>query len=176
MGRKVNTFVEKDQRKPEDRKLTRPDGLRIVLLHPRIPQNTGSIARLCAATGSRLELIRPLFEIDDRKLIRAGLDYWPLLDVVTYASLEEWLEKNPESKPWIVENTGKLTYSEARFQKADVLFFGDEQDGIPDSLLDRFPERSLRIPQQNVRSMNLAMCVGIVSFEALRQLDFLSMK
>ncbi len=176
MGRKQNTFIAAEERAPRDRKLTHPDGLRIVLLHPRIPQNTGSIARLSAATGSRLELIRPLFEIDDRKLIRAGLDYWPLLDVLVYNSLDEWIEANPKANPWLVENTGETTYSKANFQKSDVLIFGDEQDGIPDSLSEKYPGRTLRIPQQGVRSMNLAMCVGIVTFEALRQLEFLEMK
>ncbi len=176
MGRKQNHFVGAEDRKAADRKLTLPDSLRIVLLHPRIPQNTGSIARLCAATGSRLELIRPLFEIDDKKLQRAGLDYWHLLDVQVFSSLDEWLEKNPNCQPWLVENTGRLNYSQAKFSKSDVLMFGDEQDGIPDSLLEKFPTRGLRIPQQNVRSMNLAMCVGIVTFEALRQLDFLSLQ
>jgi tRNA (cytidine/uridine-2'-O-)-methyltransferase len=111
MGRKNNHFVKKEDRQPADHKLTLPDALRIVLLHPRIPQNTGSIARLCAATGSRLELIRPLFEIDDKKLRRAGLDYWPLLDVQVYPSLEDWFEKNSACEPWLVENTGTQYYN-----------------------------------------------------------------
>jgi tRNA (cytidine/uridine-2'-O-)-methyltransferase len=176
MGRKQNHFVGPADRKPSDRQLTLPDSLRIVLLHPRIPQNTGSIARLCAATGSRLELIRPFFEIDDKKLQRAGLDYWHLLDVQIFASLEDWLEKNSDVNPWLIENTGTLGYSQATYSKSDVLMFGDEQDGIPDSLMQRFPGRGLRIPQQNVRSMNLAMCAGIVTFEALRQLNFLGLE
>jgi tRNA (cytidine/uridine-2'-O-)-methyltransferase len=176
MGRKQNHFVSQDERRPEDHKLTREGGLTIVLVHPRIPQNTGSIARLCAATGSRLDLIRPLFEIDDRKLKRAGLDYWPLLDVRIYASLEDWFEAHPQVKPWLVEVGGGEPYTQAPFEKGDFIFFGDEQDGIPPSLLERFPERHLRIPQQGVRSMNLAMCAGIVCFEALRQLEWLGME
>jgi len=176
MGRKNNHFVSADERGPQDRKLTREGALTIVLVHPRIPQNTGSIARLCAATGSRLDLIRPLFEIDDTKLKRAGLDYWPLLDVRVFASLEEWFDAHPGIEPWLVEVGGKLPYTEAKFQTGDCIFFGDEQDGLAPSLLERFPERFLRIPQQGVRSMNLSMCAGIVTFEALRQLGWLGLE
>ena len=176
MGRKNNHFVSPNERQPQDHKLTRPGALTLVLVHPRIPQNTGSIARLCAATGSRLDLVRPLFEIDDRKLIRAGLDYWPLLDVRIFSSLEEWFEKNADAKPWLIEVGGPKNHTEAKFSKGDFILFGDEQDGLAPSLLAQMPDRHLRIPQQGVRSMNLSMCAGIVTFEALRQLGWLGLE
>ena len=96
MGRKHNIFVNSEDRAPMDRKLTIPDALTVVLLNPRIPQNTGTIARMCAATGSRLDLINPLFKIDDAKLKRAGLDYWPLLDVRVFDNFERALKHEPE--------------------------------------------------------------------------------
>jgi tRNA (cytidine/uridine-2'-O-)-methyltransferase len=176
MGRKHNVFVAPEDREPRDRKLTRPGALTIVLVHPRIPQNTGSIARMCAATGSRLDLVRPLFEINDAKLKRAGLDYWPLLDVRHYTSLEHWTSDNPDARSWYVEVGGPRLYTDAKFSPGDFLFFGDEQDGIPPSVLEANPEHHLRIPQQGVRSMNLAMSVGIVSFEALRQIGWLGLE
>ncbi|MEO5668079.1 MAG: tRNA (cytidine(34)-2'-O)-methyltransferase [Bdellovibrionota bacterium] len=176
MGRKNNHFVSADDRQPQDRKLTRPGALTIVLVHPRIPQNTGSIARLCAATGSRLDIVRPLFEIDDTKLKRAGLDYWPLLDVRIFESLEAWFETNSSVVPWLVEVGGKTNYADAAYAESDFILFGDEQDGIPPSLLEKFSERHIRIPQQGVRSMNLSNCVSIVTFEALRQLGWLGLE
>ena len=176
MGRKHNHFVTQEERRPEDRKLTRDGALTIVLVHPRIPQNTGSIARLCAATGSRLDLIRPLFPIDDAKLKRAGLDYWHLLDVRVFESIEDWFKKNMGAKPWLVEVGGAKIYAEASFVQGDFIMFGDEQDGIPPSLLEKFPQQSLRIPQQGVRSMNLSNCVSLVTYEALRQLGWLGLE
>ena len=176
MGRKHNTFVEADERTPKDRKLTRPGALTIVLLHPRIPQNTGAIARLCAATGLRLDIVRPFFEITDAKLKRAGLDYWPLLDVRQFASLEDWQAANPNARPWMLEVGGTILHTEAKFERDDFIFIGDEQDGIAPSLLAARPERHIRLPQQNVRSLNQAMATGIVAYEALRQLDWLGME
>ena len=176
MGRKHNHFVTAEDRKPQERKLTRPGALTVVLLNPRIPQNTGSIARMCAATGSRLDLINPLFKIDDAKLKRAGLDYWHLLDVRIFESFEDWLEAEPKAQPWLVEIGGRHVYSVAHFEKSDFLMFGDEQEGIAPSVMERWPDRTLRIPQASVRSMNLSTCAGIVTFEALRQLDWLGLE
>jgi tRNA (cytidine/uridine-2'-O-)-methyltransferase len=175
MGRKHNHFVGAEERAPKDRKLTRPGALTIVLVNPRIPQNTGSIARMCAGTGSRLDLINPFFKIDDAKLKRAGLDYWPLLDVRIFDTAEAWLEANPTVSPWLVEVGGPKLYTEAQYSEGDYIFFGDEQDGIGPSWLERWPERHLRIPQANIRSFNQANSAGIVLFEALRQLDFLGL-
>lgn len=172
MGRFQNQTISSEQRRPGETGLSDADGLRIVLVHPRIPQNTGSVARLCAATGSRLDLINPLFAIDDAKLRRAGLDYWHLLDVTVYASIEEWIERNPQARPWFVELGAQRSYSDAHFATGDALVFGDEQEGIPQWWLKKDPERHVSIPQKGVRSMNLAMCAGIVTFEALRQQHF----
>jgi len=183
MGRHNNTTIGSDERKPLDRKLTREGGLTIVLLHPRIPQNTGSIARLCAATGSRLDLIKPLFEIDDRKLRRAGLDYWHLLDVRFFNSLEHWLEEgfqdsspSPESKLWIVEVGAQNVYSDVQFSKGDFIMFGDEQDGIPPELMEKHKAQTLRLPQQGVRSLNLSNVVSVVTYEALKQIGWLGLE
>lgn len=176
MGRKENTDVGADERQPKDRKLTRPGALTLVLLKPRIPQNTGAVARLCAATGSRLEIVEPFFEITDTKLKRAGLDYWPLLDVQVFKNFEEWETAHPNVRPWLVEVGGHLNHAQAAYQRGDFIFFGDEQDGINPALLERWRERHLRIPQQGVRSLNQAMAVGIVTFEALRQLDWLGLE
>jgi len=172
VGRKQNTEVLAEERAPKDRKLTRVGAFTIVLLKPRIPQNTGAIARMCAATGSRLDLIAPFFKIDDAKLKRAGLDYWPLLDVRTFENFEAWQIANPRTSPWLVEVGGPTLYTEVKFSPDDALFFGDEQEGIDPELLARWPERHLRIPQQGVRSLNLAMTVGILTFEALRQVNW----
>lgn len=172
MGRHQNQSIQQNQRRPGETGLSDPDGIRIVLVHPRIPQNTGSVARLCAATGSRLDLIAPLFAIDDAKLKRAGLDYWPLLDVTVYASVEEWRARNSTCLPWFVELGAHQSYTDAKYTRGDTLIFGDEQEGIPLDWLNEYPERHVSIPQRGVRSMNLAMCAGIVTFEAQRQLNF----
>jgi tRNA (cytidine/uridine-2'-O-)-methyltransferase len=96
--------------------------------------------------------------------------------VRVFDSLEEWFEKNPAVKPWLVEVGGSTVYTEAAFARGDFVMFGDEQDGIPPSLLEKFPDRHLRIPQQGVRSMNLSNCVSLVAYEALRQLDWLGLE
>ncbi len=176
MGRIQNFNVGEEERKPKDNKISHPDSLTIVLFQPRIPQNTGSIARMCAATGSRLELINPFFKIDDSKLKRAGLDYWHLLDVKIFDSLEDWMNKHPNRIPWLLEVKGPKIYTDVKYAPQDFLMFGDEQEGIPESLLKTHPEKHLSLPQQGVRSLNLATTVGIVTFEALRQLNWLYLK
>lgn len=163
-------------RMPQDRSLSRPDALTIVLVYPRIPQNTGNVARLCAATGSRLHLIRPLFRIDDRQLRRAGLDYWHLLDVKEYASWTDWQEDHhdrlEQKRCWFVEVGGRARYTEATFQPADCLIFGDEGKGLTPEFLEPYAEQTLHLPQQGVRSLNLSNAVAVVCYEALRQLDW----
>jgi len=176
VGRKKNDLVLAEDRAPKDRKLTRPGALTIVLLAPRIPQNTGTIARMCAATGSRLDLVSPLFAIDDNKLKRAGLDYWPLLDVRVFENHQAWLDAHPGVTPWLVEVGGARHYAEPRYAPGEYLVFGDEQEGIAPEWLARWPERHLRIPQQGVRSLNQAMAVGVVTYEALRQLNWLGLE
>ena len=172
MGRKHNHFVDESERKPLARENFGWGPFTIVLLQPRIPQNTGAIARMCAATGSRLHLINPFFSIDDRQLKRAGLDYWPLLDVRVFESFHHWKESFPDARCWFIEVGGKQLYTEVSYSSGDVLVFGDEQDGIQPSLLESHSAAHLRIPQSGVRSMNLAMCVGVVCFEGLRQLGW----
>lgn len=166
----------RDGRQARDRKLTQEGALTIVLLNPRIPQNTGTIARMCAATGSRLDIINPLFEIDDKKLRRAGLDYWHLLDVRVFQNWQDWQASNPEARTWFVEVQGKNIYSEAPFERGDFLVFGDEGKGIPQELLDTHSDRTLRIPQQGVRSLNLSNAASLVTYEALRQLNWLQLE
>jgi tRNA (cytidine/uridine-2'-O-)-methyltransferase len=172
MGRKHNHFVSDHERKPMAREDFGRGPFTIVLLQPRIPQNTGAIARMCAATGSRLHLVNPFFSIEDRQLKRAGLDYWPLLDVRVYPSFDQWSSENAQLRPWFVEVGGSSTYTQVSFQEGDALVFGDEQDGIQPSILSQNPTQHIRIPQTGVRSMNLAMCVGVVCFEGLRQLGW----
>lgn len=173
--RATESAVE-ESRQALDRKLTQEGALTIVLLNPRIPQNTGTIARMCAATGSRLDIINPLFEIDDKKLRRAGLDYWHLLDVRVFENWDHWQKENPKARAWFVEVQGQEIYSNARYQKGDCLVFGDEGKGIPQEILDQHPKHTLRIPQQGVRSLNLSNAASLVTYEALRQLNWLQLE
>ncbi len=164
------------ERLPRDRSISRPDALTIVLVHPRIPQNTGNVARLCAATGSRLHLIQPLFTIDDRKLRRAGLDYWHLLDVRVFPDWTAWQTEHQlplqNGRAWFVEVGGQTYYGDAAFQAGDCLIFGDEGKGLPQEILRQYPNQTLHLPQQGVRSLNLSNAVAVVCYEALRQLNW----
>lgn len=148
--------------------------LNVVLVCPEIHQNTGNIARTCAATGARLHLIRPLgFEITDKALRRAGLDYWYLLDVVIYDSLTNFLAKNPEAPMWLLSTKAPRAYTEASFRDGDFLLFGPESKGLPEPLLEEHRERCLKIPMlEEARSLNLSNSAAIVVYEALRQLGF----
>ena len=180
MGRLINSQVTSEDRRPVNHYASHPEGLKIVLLRPRIPQNTGSVARMCAATGCSLDLVAPFFEIDDKKLKRAGLDYWPHLDVFSFASFDEWLEaRQPEqnlNRIWLAEVNAPRCYSEVKFSRGDMLIFGDEQEGSPPEWLLQWSTQHIAIPQKAVRSLNLATSVGIVTFEALRQLQYFSTK
>jgi len=151
--------------------------LNIVLVEPEIPQNTGNIARTCAATGCRLHLIEPLgFEISDRTLKRAGLDYWHLVDVLRYADWELFTKNNPGRYFYLSTKAGK-SYSEAVFQDNDYLIFGKETKGLPEDLLRGDLEHCFRIPMvEDARSLNLSNAVAIVTYEALRQLGFPGLK
>jgi len=148
--------------------------LNIVLVEPEIPQNTGNVARTCAATGSRLHLVRPLgFEIDDRKLKRAGLDYWHLLDITMYDGIGDFFEKNAGGRFFLSSTKAERAYTDVVFKDGDFLLFGKETAGLPESLLERFPESRIRIPMiPEARSLNLSNSVAVVVFEALRQLQF----
>ncbi len=150
-----------------------PRELHVVLVEPEIPQNTGNIARTCAAIGAVLHLIEPLgFEISDRYLKRAGLDYWQYLDLKIYGSLEEFYQKN-QGNFYYFTTKGKKTYSQECYQGRVYLFFGKETRGLPESLLLENEERALRIPmREQIRSLNLSNSVAIAAFEVLRQWDF----
>lgn len=148
----------------------------IVLVEPEIPQNCGNIARTCAATGSQLHLVRPLgFDISEKAVRRAGLDYWHLVDVFDYEDLEDLFCRHPEAaqEAWLTTTKAPRSYQEARFTPDSWLFFGKETAGLPQWLRDRYPERCVRLPMiSEARSLNLANTVAAVTYEALRQQDF----
>ena len=152
--------------------------IHIVLVEPEIPQNTGNISRTCAVTGCVLHLVGPLgFTIDDRQLKRAGLDYWHMLDIRHYKNYEEFLEKNPEASKYYLSTKAPARYDEVKYQDGDYLVFGKETRGLDEKLLEANLDRCLRIPMLNdARSLNLSNAVAIVTYEALRQLDFPGMK
>ena len=147
--------------------------LHIVLVEPEIPQNTGNIARTCAATRSRLHLIEPLgFDISEKAVRRAGLDYWPYLTLSTYESLPEFFEKNQGSF-FFFSTKAQRRYTDVSYPDGSYLFFGKESAGLPEKLLFQHPEACVRIPMLGgFRSLNLANSVAIGTFEVLRQWDF----
>ena len=148
--------------------------INIVLVEPEIPMNTGNIARTCAATRSRLHLIRPLgFDISDRAVKRAGLDYWPMVDLRVYENLDEFFVQNPRPDLWLATTQAPRSYDQARFRDGCFLFFGKETAGLPEWFRLRHAERCVRIPMRpDARSLNLANSVAILTYEALRQLGF----
>ena len=149
--------------------------LHLVLHEPQIPPNAGNVARLCGATGSALHLIEPLgFSIDDRELKRAGLDYWHSLAVTVHPSLEAFLERMAARSMWFFSTKAKRQYAEAPYAYGDVLVFGKETAGLPETLLEAHSDRALRIPMRpdSVRSLNLSTAVGIVAYAALGRLGF----
>ena len=148
--------------------------LNIVLVEPEIPQNCGNIARTCAATGSRLHLIRPLgFDISEKAVKRAGLDYWSLVDVRDYENLEDFFEKNDVQDMWCLSTKAPISYTEAAFTKDSYLFFGKETKGLPEDFLEAHRESCVRLPMRpEARSLNLSNAVAITVYEALRQTGF----
>jgi tRNA (cytidine/uridine-2'-O-)-methyltransferase len=148
--------------------------LHIALLEPEIPPNTGNIARLCAATDTTLHLIGRLgFSLDDRDLKRAGCDFWPQVRMVRHASMSEFEASLPDSRILCFTAHGTVPYTRATYQDKDCLLFGKESAGLPPELLARFADRTFGIPMPTgkVRSLNLATAVGIVLYEALRQIE-----
>lgn len=146
--------------------------LNIVLLEPQIPQNTGNIARTCAATGASLHLIRPMgFTVDDKKLKRAGLDYWHLLDITYYDGIEDFYAKNEGGNFFFFTTKGPNIFTDTEFPKEKCyIIFGREDAGIPEDILKAHPETSLRIPMiDEARSLNLSNSAAIVAYEVLRQ-------
>ena len=148
--------------------------LNIVLVEPEIPQNCGNIARTCAATGARLHLIRPLgFDISEKAVRRAGLDYWHMVQVFDYENLTDFFQKNDVQEMWCLSTKAPRCYSEASFHDGCYLFFGKETKGLPESFLAEHYEQCLRIPMRSdARSLNLSNAVAITAYEALRQLSF----
>ena len=142
----------------------------IILVEPEIPMNTGNIARTCACTGARLHLIKPLgFDISDKAVKRAGLDYWHLVDVRVYENLEDFFQKTAAKDIWLLSTKAPRSYAEAEFSPDCWLFFGKETKGLPEAFLAEHHARCLRIPiREEARSLNLSNSVAVVVFEALR--------
>ena len=148
--------------------------LHIVLLEPEIPQNTGNIARSCAATGASLHLIKPLgFSIDDKHMKRAGLDYWDELDLHVYENLNEFYAKNPNAEIYFFSKKGRHVYSDVSYDGDVYLMFGRESIGLPEDLLKEHEDHCLRMPmKEGLRSLNLSNTVAIALYEVLRQHGF----
>ena len=148
--------------------------LNIVLVEPEIPQNCGNIARTCAATGCRLHLIRPLgFDISEKAVKRAGLDYWHLVEVFDYENLEDFFSKNDVKQMWCLSTKAPNCYTQAKFADECYLFFGKETKGLPEDFLEAHRESCIRLPmRQEARSLNLSNSVAITVYEALRQLNY----
>jgi tRNA (cytidine/uridine-2'-O-)-methyltransferase len=148
--------------------------LRVALVEPEIPPNTGNIARLCAAVGSPLHLIGPLgFRLHDRALRRAGVDYWDAVNVHRHATVAEFLHDAAPPRVWLFSTRGARSHFDVSYAPGDALVFGSESRGLDDALLDAYPEQVVQIPMRTdqVRSLNLANAVAIAVYEALRQLQ-----
>ena len=150
--------------------------LNVVLVEPEIPQNCGNIARTCAATGARLHLVKPLgFDVSDRAVKRAGLDYWHLVEVTVYENLDDLFAKHPEAAEdcWLATTKAPRDYSGAAFRDGCWLFFGKETAGLPEAFRAAHRDRCIRIPiRAEARSLNLANSAAVLVFEALRQQGF----
>lgn len=148
--------------------------IHVVLVHPEIHWNTGNAGRTCLATGATLHLIEPLgFSLDEKQVKRAGLDYWPHVDWVKHATFDDCLSAIGPARIWAVDNPAPTNYTRAAFADGDVLLFGAESKGLPESVRERFTDHLLSIPMKTpaVRSLNLATAVGVVLYEALRQIE-----
>ncbi|MBD2845765.1 tRNA (uridine(34)/cytosine(34)/5-carboxymethylaminomethyluridine(34)-2'-O)-methyltransferase TrmL [Paenibacillus sp. IB182496] len=150
----------------------------IVLVEPEIPANTGNIARTCAATGTHLHLVRPLgFRTDDRTLKRAGLDYWHAVRVHYYDSFDELAQRHDEARFFMASTRARTVYSDFQFRTGDFFVFGKETKGLPQHMLDAYPDTCMRMPMgEEVRSLNLSNSAAIVVYEALRQNGFPGLK
>lgn len=152
--------------------------INIVLHEPEIPHNTGAIARTCVLTNSRLHLIKPFgFDLDDKHLKRAGLDYWKYLDITIYEDLDDFFEKNKDINFYLATTKTNNIYSDVKFKDGDFIFFGKETAGLPEDLIKKYSERAIRIPmiKDLKRSLNLANSCTVILYEALRQLDFMNL-
>lgn len=154
--------------------------LNIVYVEPEIPPNTGNIARTCAATDTRLHLVKPLgFSIDDKQVKRAGLDYWPYVKLELHESLDDFMKKYGDRRMWLATTKGGRLYTEAEYRDGDFILFGRETRGLPRDLIEANKEKAVRIPMSEntrARSFNLSNSANIILFEALRQLGFPGLK
>ena len=154
--------------------------IHIVLVEPEIPPNTGNIARSCAATGAALHLVKPLgFSIDDKSLKRAGLDYWPYVDVTVHENLDEFMEEYEDNRMFLATTKGGSIYTDVKFQDGDMILFGKETAGLPRDFIEEHKGSAIRIPMSKdtrLRSLNLSNSANIILFEALRQLGFPELK
>ena len=152
--------------------------LNIVLVEPEIPQNCGNIARTCAATGSRLHLIRPLgFDISERAVRRAGLDYWHMVEVLDYENLDDFFSRNRVEEMWCLSTKAPRSYTQAQYTDGCYLFFGKESRGLAEEFLAAHYDSCARIPMRaDARSLNLSNAVAVTVYEALRQLSFPDLK
>ncbi|MDR0886148.1 MAG: tRNA (uridine(34)/cytosine(34)/5-carboxymethylaminomethyluridine(34)-2'-O)-methyltransferase TrmL [Clostridiales Family XIII bacterium] len=148
----------------------------IVLVEPEIPGNTGNISRTCAATGTKLHLVKPLgFALDEKKMKRAGLDYWDHLDLEIHESLSDFMAKYTDVPMYFLSKYGSLTYSDFEYEEGAMFLFGRETKGLPKDLIADHSDRTLRIPMvddESIRSLNLSNTAAIVIYEALRQRGF----
>lgn len=154
--------------------------IHIVLVEPEIPPNTGNIARSCAATGAVLHLVKPLgFSIDDKSLKRAGLDYWPFVNLKIHEDLEGFMEEYRDCSMYLATTKGGKFYTDIAFKDGDMILFGKETAGLPGWFIDAHKDKAIRIPMSRdtrLRSLNLANSANIILFEALRQLGFPDLK
>ena len=152
--------------------------MNIVLHEPEIPANTGNIGRTCVATGTSLHLIKPLgFDISDKAVRRSGMDYWKELDLHVYEDFEEFVEKNPGARIYMATTKARKAYTEVEYKGNDFIMFGKESAGIPEEILVKYEDTSVRIPMiGEIRSLNLSNSVSIILYEALRQQDFEGMR
>lgn len=148
--------------------------MNIVLYEPEIPYNTGNIGRTCVAAATRLHLIKPLgFSLEQKEIHRAGLDYWPKLDLTVYENYEDFLARNPHARIWFATTKAHQLYTDVPYQMDDFLMFGPESRGIPEEILVEHEEACIRIPMyEDTRSLNLCNSAAIVLYEALRQNHF----
>ncbi|MGB9678860.1 MAG: tRNA (cytidine(34)-2'-O)-methyltransferase [Thermoanaerobacteraceae bacterium] len=154
--------------------------LNIVLVEPEIPQNTGNIARTCVLTGTKLHLVKPLgFKIDEKYVKRAGLDYWPLLDLIVYDNLNDFIEKHKYEKFYLATTKAKNFYNQIKYENDAYIIFGKESAGLPKWFIKEHYDSAVRIPMNKViseRSLNLSNSVAIILYEALRQFGFPDME
>ncbi len=152
--------------------------LNIVLVEPEIPQNTGSIARTCAATGSRLHLVKPLgFDISEKAVKRAGLDYWDKLEIIVYESMQDFITKTKDKNVYLFSTKSKHIYSQVEYKDEDYLVFGPESRGLNEEYILSNFNNTVRMPMgYDIRSLNLSNTVSIATYEALRQLNFMDLE